>query len=161
MKKLAAVFLAVAAFLHSAETPAKPAWGKAADNKIFAQQLVSRLVAQEPKLLTAGMHCVAPDGTAMTIIASTLDVIGKPSDPNDVDVGERGFTLISPNPPKAKIGVMMPLHDHSGKLIGALALAFKYRDGDDQAKYFAEAIVIRDRVAQEIPDLAALFAKTP
>ena len=136
-------------------------YGLAADNRIVAQQLVNRLVAQEPSLLTAGMHCVAPGGTVQTIVASTLNVIGKPSDPNDVDVGQHGCTLVSPNPAKAKIGVMLPLHDRSGQLIGALALAFNYRDGDDEVKSFVEARAIRDRVAQDIAGLAALFAKTP
>ncbi len=152
-----AIGLGIGAAGHGAE----PKYGIAADNRIFAQELVRRLVTEEPTLLTAGMHCVAPGGAGMTIIASTLNVIGKPSDPNDVDVGERGYTLISPNPKVPKIGVMIPLHDRSGKLIGALALAFKYHDGDDQVKYFAEAGAIRDRLAHDIPDLAALFVKSP
>lgn len=138
-----------------------PKYGLAADNRIFAQELVNRLTVQNPKLITAGMHCLAPGGSVQTIVASTLNVIGKASDPNDVDVGQQGFTLISPNPKKSKIGVMMPLHDRSGKLVGALALAFKYRDGDDEVKFLADAVAIRDRVAQDIADLPALFVAVP
>jgi hypothetical protein len=136
-------------------------FGLAADNKIFAQKLVNQIMIANPTLLTAGMHCVPPGGDRQTIIASTLDVIGKPSDPEDVDVGAKGFTQINPNLKIPKLGIMLPLHDRSGKLIGALALAFKYREGEDQVKYFAEATAIRDRVAKDIPSLADLFATTP
>jgi hypothetical protein len=138
-----------------------PKFGLAADNKIFAQKLVNQIMAANPTLLTVGMHCVPPGGDVQKIIASTLNVIGKPSDPPDVEVGTLGFTQINPNLKVPKLGVMLPLHDRSGKIIGALALAFKYREGEDQVKYFAEATAIRDRVAKDIPSLADLFAPTP
>ena len=138
-----------------------PKYGLAADNKIFAQALVTKIMAANPTLLTAGMHCTAPDGEAQKIIASTLNVIGKPSDPEDVQVGREGVTHVFPNLKVPKLGIMLPLHDRAGKMIGALALAFKYREGEDQVKYFAEATAIRERIAQDIPSLADLFAKAP
>ncbi len=138
-----------------------PKYGLAADNRTFAQGLVTKIMAANPMLVTAGMHCVPPGGDRSRIIASTLNVIGKPSDPEDLDVGAKGFTTISPNLKVPKLGIMLPLHDRAGKIIGALALAFNYRAGEDQVKYFAEATAIRDRVAQEISDLAALFVVTP
>ena len=49
----------------------------------------------------------------------------------------------------------------AGKGIGALALAFKYRDGDDQVRLFAQATEIRDRVAQKIPGRLDLFKPAP
>lgn len=156
------VFSLVAVGLNSAGHGAEASkFGLAADNKIFAQTLVNRIMAANPTLLTAGMHCVAPGGDVQTIIASTLNVIGKPSDPPDVEVGVQGFTHLNPNLKVPKLGVMLPLHDRAGRRIGALALAFKYREGEDQVKYFAEATAIRDRVAQEIPSLADLFVATP
>ncbi|MBS0662739.1 MAG: hypothetical protein JSR48_05705 [Verrucomicrobia bacterium] len=138
---------------HGAESR----YGLAADNHILAQKIVNGLVATHPELLTAGMHCVPPDGAAQTIIASTLNVIGKRSDPPDVEVGARGETIISPNLKIPKLGIMLPLRDQRGREIGALALAFKYRAGEDQVKYLAEATAIRDQVARQIPALAALF----
>jgi hypothetical protein len=140
---------------------AKPKFGQAAANKISAQILVNDLMAQHPDLVTAGIHAIAPGGEAPAIIASTLNVIGKKSDPEDVDVGARGFTQIVPNAKLGKIGVMLPLHDREGRRIGALALAFKYRDGDDQVAAFAEATAIRNQVAQRIARLADLFAPIP
>jgi hypothetical protein len=145
----------------TASAAAPGAYGSAADNKILAQALVRQIMAANPNLLTAGMHAVPPGGTVQKIIASTLNVIGKPSDPEDVEVGAQGFTHLNPNLKVPKLGVMLPLHDRSGKIIGALALAFKYRGGEDQVQYLAAATSIRDRVAQAIPSLADLFAPAP
>lgn len=133
-------------------------FGLAADNRIRAQQLVRDIMAANPGLLTAGMHCVPPGGEKQTIIASTLNVIGKPSDPEDI---LRGSTTIAPNLKVPKLGIMLPLRDRTGNDIGSLGLAFKYQPVEDQVKYFAAATAIRDRVAQQIPALASLFDPAP
>lgn len=140
---------------------AKSKYGLAADNKISAQALVNELMAQHPDLVTAGIHAVSPGSETQTIIASTLNVIGKQSDPEDVDVGARGCTQLVPNVKLGKFGVMLPLLDREGREIGALALAFKYHDGDDQVRLFAEATAIRNQVARRISALADLFAPLP
>ncbi|MFI5336166.1 MAG: hypothetical protein ACHQ5A_05260 [Opitutales bacterium] len=150
--------LAAGTLLPAAEAPK---YKLAADNRIYAQQLVREMMAAHPELLTAGMHCVPPGGGVQTIIASTLNVIGKPSDPPDIGVGALGETIISPNLKVPKLGVMLPLHDRTGREIGALALAFKYRAGEDQVKYLALASAIREEVAARIPGLADLFAPLP
>ena len=137
---------------------AKPKFGLAADNKIFAQTLVNDLMARYPHLVTAGIHAVPPGNEAQTIIASTLNVIGKKSDPEDVDVGAHGCTQLVPNVKLGKFGVMLPLRDQAGRDVGALALAFKYRDGDDQVQLLAEATAIRNEVAPRIRALVDLFA---
>ena len=62
-----------------------------------------------------------------------------------------------PNVKLGKFGVMLPLHDRAGHDIGALALAFQYRDGDDQVKLFAEATAIRNALAPRLATLAELF----
>ena len=60
--------LAIPAF--AADTP--PAWGKAADNKIYAQQLVNELMAKYPELVVVGLHLTAPGAKAETMIANLL-----------------------------------------------------------------------------------------
>ncbi|MFI5336224.1 MAG: hypothetical protein ACHQ5A_05550 [Opitutales bacterium] len=151
---LFSIFFLVALTLRAAD----PHYGLAADNHIYAQKLVRELMAANPHLVAAGLHCVPPGGDRQVIIASTLNVIGKPSDPEDV---LHGTTTIAPSAKAPKLGIMLPLHDRAGKELGSLALQFKYRAGEDQVKYFAEATAIRDQVAQKIPNLAALFALVP
>ena len=97
-------------------------------------------------------------GDRQVIIASTLDVIGKPSDPEDV---LHGATTIAPSTKAPKLGIMLPLHDKAGEEIGSLALQFRYHTGEDQVKYFAEATAIRDHVARQIPALTDLFLPAP
>ena len=133
-------------------------YGSAAANKRYAQVLVTQMLAANPDLLTVGFHCVPPGSQTQTIVASTLNVIGKPSDPPDVGVGAHGETIISPNLKVPKLGIMLPLHDRTGKRIGALALAFKFRAGDDQVAVLARATALRDALAQKIPGLDELFA---
>ena len=158
--KLTTILLWICASTISAAglAAANSQFGQAADNKIQAQQLVREIMSANPGLLTAGMHCVPPGGEKQTIIASTLNVIGKPSDPEDI---LRGSTTISPNLKVPKLGIMLPLHDRAGMEIGSLGLAFKYQAGEDQVKYLAQATAIRDQVARDIPTLASLFDSTP
>lgn len=135
-----------------------PKYTLAADNKIQAQQLVNQIMNNNPALVAVGMHCVAPGTHQQAIIASTLNVIGKPSDPEDI---LHGNTTIEPSKKAPKLGIMLPLRDRSGKDIGSLALQFKYQPGDDQVKCFAAATAIRDGVARQIPSLNSLFEPIP
>ncbi|SDR89853.1 hypothetical protein [Opitutus sp. GAS368] len=135
-----------------------PKYTLATDNHIYAQQLVTEIMVANPGLVAAGLHCVPRGGDRQAIIASTLDVIGKPSDPEDI---LHGATTIVPSTKAPKLGVMLPLLDRTGKEIGSLALQFKFQAGEDQVKYLAEATAIRDHVARQIPALAELFKPTP
>lgn len=135
-----------------------PKYGLAADNHIYAQKLVTEIMAAHSDLVAAGLHCVPVGTDRQAIIASTLDVIGKPSDPEDI---LHGATTIAPSHKAPKLGIMLPLLDRSGHEIGSLALQFKYQSGADQVKYLAEATAIRDDVARQIPALGDLFNPAP
>ena len=153
MKNIKTLLLVVLGCLGTAVAADK--YGLAADNKIYAQTLVNQIMAENPNLVSAGIHCVPPGGDAQSIVASTLNVIGKKSDPEDI---LHGSTVISPHPRLPKLGIMLPLHDRDGHDLGSLALSFKYQSGEDQVKFFAQATAIRDRIAPQIASLAALWA---
>ena len=154
------IALLVSLLLPASLRAASP-YGLAADNKIRAQSIVNSLMAEHPELVSAGMHCVRPGEASQSIVASTLNVIGKPSDPPDIDVGQHGETIISPSSKAPKLGVMLPLKDAQGHLIGALALAFQYTAGEDQTRAFLMATSIRDSLQRTIPSLESLFEPTP
>lgn len=154
---VSSLWLAMALVLAPSPLRAAGPYGLAADNKISAQGIVNALMREHPELVSAGIHCVRPGSPGQTIVASTLNVIGKPSDPPDIDVGQHGETIISPSSKAPKLGVMLPLKDSRGREIGALALAFHYRAGDDQTKAFLLATSIRDALAPSIPSLESLF----
>ena len=158
---LASLFLSLGVVASAARADEKPVYRTGAENHIVAQTIVDSLLHAYPDLVTAGIHAVPPNGDHSMIIASTLSVIGKTSDPEDVDVAVRGFTQLVPNTKLGKFGVMLPLLDREGHRIGALGLALKYHDGDDQVHLFARATEIRNALAPRIATLAALFESTP
>ncbi len=138
----------------------EPVWGKAAENKIYAQQLIDRLMIDHPELVMAGIHATAPGSRGPGIVASTLDRIGAPDDEGDISVGVGGRTILTPhlaNP--ARCGLLLPLKDAAGNRIGALALAFKYPAAEDEAKTYLAGVAIRDALARLIPNLPALFVR--
>ena len=132
-------------------------YGKADDNGIYAEKVVKEAKFGNPDLIWVGIHAAAPGTSDYRIAASTLDLIGKKSDDNDIDVITDGKTHLTPNARLGKLGVMLPLHDAAGGIIGALGMAFKYHAGDDEAELFSRATAIRNQLAARIPDQAALF----
>lgn len=155
------VILLLGLFVAASRAIAAGPYGLAAENRIYAQVLVNQLKSKNPDLISVGMHCTPPGSRIQTIIASTLNVIGKPSDSPDIGVGLRGETIISPNLKIPKLGIMMPLRDSSGREIGALALAFKFQARGDQVALLGKATAIRDQVATQIASLADLIAVPP
>ncbi|MDB6170676.1 MAG: hypothetical protein JWM88_3540 [Verrucomicrobia bacterium] len=134
--------------------------GRSADNKIYAQALVDAIKAAHPTMTWVGIHAKAPRDDRYSIIAHTRNLIGKPSDPNDVQLITDGRTAIVPNSALSKIAVMTPLRDSSGTIVGLLALAFDYHAGDDESQAFSKAVEIRAQVAAQIPEASALFRKS-
>lgn len=136
-------------------------WGKAADNHIYAQQLVNELMATHPELVVVGLHAVPPGSKEEVMFATNLNRIGKQDDSDDIAVATEHKIVMAPNQTDPhKFEVQVPLLDASGHYIGATGLVFKYRAGDDLVELLARALAIRDTLAQKIPNLAALFAPT-
>lgn len=134
-------------------------WGKAADNKIYAQKLVNELMAKNPDLLVVGVHATAPGAKDQKMIASNLDRIGKDDDDDDKAVVNEKKTICCPNAKEPnKFEVQVPMKDASGAIIGAYGFVFQYQAGDDEVELHRKAVVLRDTLAKKIPNLAALFA---
>ena len=146
----------------AADSAANPAWGKAADNKIYAQQLVNELMAQYPELVVVGLHLTVPGAKMETMIATNLDRVGKQDDDDDIAVAQEHKTVLAPNQKDPhKFEVQVPLKDTAGNFIGGAAgLVFKYQTGDDEVQLHIKALVIRDALAQKTPTAAALLAPT-
>lgn len=138
---------------------ADPALGKAADNHILAQTVVNSVMARHPELVVVGLHATAPGAAHETMIASNLDRIGKLDDDDDIAVATEHKTILAPNVKEPnKFEVQVPLLDAAGRFIGAAGLVFRYQAGDDQLVLHREALAIRDEMAAQFRDAAALFA---
>ena len=135
--------------------------GKAADNAIYAQQLVNEQMAKHPELVVIGLHAAKPGAKSSTMIASNLDRIGKADDEDDLAVAHERKTILAPNlKDSSKFEVAVPLKDAAGQVIGSLSAVFKYAAGDDEVKMHVTALAIRDEVAKKTPNVAALFKAT-
>jgi iron complex outermembrane receptor protein len=145
-----------------AETTPEPTWGKAADNKIYAQQLVNELMAKYPELVVVGLHATAPGAKTETMIATNLDRVGKQDDDDDIAVAQEHKTVLAPNAKDPhKFEVQVPLKDAAGNYLGGAAgFVFKYNPGDNEVQLHIKALAIRDELARKTPDLAALLKPT-
>jgi hypothetical protein len=151
MMRIALVLLAIAVAcpLHAGETTAP--------EKIYAQDLVNRIVEKYPDLLVVAMHVTPPNESENVIIASNIGRIGKRADKEDLRVIGTGETIAKVNRRGDRFEVELVLLDASKKPIGALAIVFPYKDGDDASKLIARAKTIRDELAGQIPNLAKLM----
>lgn len=155
MVRIASLFItaAIALPLHAGSTLA-PA-------KIYAQELVNQTVAKYPDLLVVAMHVTPPKGTQNVIIASNIGRIGKKADAEDLRVVKTGETLAKVNKNGDRFEVELVLHDASKKPIGALAIVFPYKAGDEKSEFENRAERIRDELGGQISDVAKLMEPSP
>ena len=154
MMRIAFLFFATAiAWPLQAET-----W---APENIYAQALVNRMAEKYPDLLVIAMHVTPPNDTENVIIASNIGRIGKMADGEDLHVIRTGETLARVNKNGDRFEVELLLLDASRKPIGALALVFPYKAGDDQSQFKTRAERIRDELAAQIPQAAKLMEPLP
>jgi hypothetical protein len=160
---LSALVLVLGQPVLKAATAPDPSWRKAADNHIFAQQLVNELMAKYPELVVVGLHLTVPGAKTETMIATNLDRVGKQDDDDDIAVAQEHKTVLAPNMTDPhKFEVQVPLKDSANNFIGGAAgFVFKYNAGDDELKLYAKALAIRDELAARTPDAAALLQPTP
>jgi len=151
MMRIATLFFsaAIAVPLHAGSTGA-PA-------KIYAQALVNQTVTKYPDLLVVAMHVTPPKASENVIIASNIGRIGKKADAEDLKVIRTGETLAKVNKNGDRFEVELVLHDASRNPIGALAIVFPYKMGDDKSQFEKRAEMIRDELGRQIPQAAKLM----
>jgi hypothetical protein len=135
--------------LHAGETTAP--------ENIYAQALVNQLVQKYPDLLVVALHVTPPNESENVIIASNIGRIGKRADAEDLQVISTGQMLAKVNKYGDRFEVELELHDAAKKPIGALAMVFPYRPGDDVSQLKTRGRMIRDELAAMIPGLAKLM----
>ncbi len=165
---LALSLLGFAASYLAAQSPAPapapaPKYGKAADNKIYAQQVVRELMAENPDLGGAGLHCIPPGKTEYEIVAQTRDLIGKKSSEDDTEVINRDAVKVYPFVVlgEPRFSALAALRDTNGKIIGMAALSFKRVPGVETLTVHARVKTIMIQLAAKIPSHDALFQPIP
>ncbi len=126
----------------------------------YAQQITERTVAKHPDLLVMMIHATPPGGGKNVIIGSNIGRFGKLADEDDGRVINAGSTNLEIGGDNDRFETELPLNDAHGKRIGALGLVFSYHDGADKDAIHAHGRAIRDEIARQIPNSAALFRRT-
>lgn len=122
----------------------------------YAQALVDRTVARHPEIIILAIHSTPPGSPVNVITGSTIGRIGKKADEDDLRVIEKGATNLEVAENGKRFEVEAPLNDARGHRIGALGVVFRYRAGDDKEALRRRGLAIRDEMARQIPDAAAL-----
>lgn len=160
---VAASFVAICTtYADAARYQAETKYGRAADNKIFAQILVSNMKANNPELLAMGLHAVVPGTKEQKIIACTDDSIGKPDSSGDIEVTTLGKTVIISNTlgEAKRYKILTPLKDVHGATIGMAVFSFKRDENIDMVKALAIGLAFVDQLAARIQSLPDLFQST-
>jgi len=129
--------------------------------KIYAQELVDRVVAQNPDLRAVMMHVTPPKAGANVVIASSIGRIGKAADPSDLDVIATGKTRVAMDQGNKRIEVDLALRDVGGDTIGSLGLVWRYPVGGNHQEFERTANQIRDALSKRILNTANLMDPYP
>ena len=133
-----------------AMTPAQTATHQ---TKTMAQKLVDNTHAQHPEATEIGIVTVSARG-CRTIASTDSKDIGEKCEAEDSAPMKTGKPYVE----KEKDGydISLPLHDASGKVIGAVGMEFKLEAGQTAANMTEKAKQIAGEMEKQIPSKAAL-----
>ena len=148
-------------FLGSAVLACAAQNGPNAKPNNFAQQLIDEASAKHPDVVIMAIHAKSPADPAYPIIAWFGPTggkvrIGKKADDDDMRVVNKGTENLEVNATGDRFEVEMPLKDVNGKTVGALAVVYPYKNGDDKKEMQRKAEQIRDEMQPKISSAAKL-----
>ena len=123
----------------------------------YAQKLIDQGLAKHPEIVIFVFHVKNADGSDYPIVASNIGRYGKKADEDDMRVIHTGKPNLEVNATGNHFEVEMALHDRSKNVLGAIAVVFNYKKGDDQEALHKKAEMIREEVEKRIPSLAKLL----
>jgi len=143
---IAAFGVCLASAMTMAQTARHPA-------KSMAQKLVEDTHAQHPEATEIGIVTVSAKG-CRTIASTDKGDIGEKCESDDSAPMKTG----KPYAEKEKDGydISLPLHDATGKAIGAVGIEFKLQTGQTAANMTEKAKQIAGEMEKQIPSKAAL-----
>jgi hypothetical protein len=170
-RSVAVAFLGISAALAASSgvcaAPEHPKNWSVPAARIYAQKLSDEIMAAHPELISVTFHGVPPGRTdTYTMFAGSYpDRIGNADDPDDIDIGKKGITILDPrwrrtNDTVKKFVMMLPLRDVTGENVGEIVLAYKNPPGSGKTEkdFFLASTRLRDSLMKKISSYAALFA---
>src|SRR5260370_34512785 len=121
------LYLATFAILFASAQFALAQEGK----RIYAQKLLDETLSKHKDVVIMAMHVTPPGKTENVIIASNIGRIGKKADEDDMRVIETGKPNLEVNKKGDHLEVELVIQDQPGKTIGALSIAFDYKNAKE------------------------------
>ena len=143
----AAIALPLAAQMNSVPKP-----------DTYAQKLVDRELARHSDIAILVFHIANPDRSDYPIVASNIGRYGKKADEDDLRVIHTGKPNLEVNATGNHFEIEMALHDASRNLLGAIAVVYNYKAGEDKEALHRKAELVRAEVEKQIPSLHQLLA---
>jgi len=121
----------------------------------YAQKLVDEEVAKHSDVIIMAIHAKSATDAQYPIIAWYGPTggkvrIGKKADDDDMRVVNKGTENLEVNATGDRFEVEMPLQDTNSKTIGALAVVYPYKKGDNKTALKKKAEEIRDDMRSKI-----------
>lgn len=150
MTRFSLVSIAIAAAL--------PLMAQTSDQKpnTLGQHIVDQEIAKHPEIVVLVFHTVNKDKSDYPITASNIGRYGKKADEDDLRCIKTGKANLEVNKTKPQFEVEMRLHDRAKHTIGAIAVVYPYKAGDDQETLRKKAEAVRAEVEQQIPSVEKL-----
>ena len=123
----------------------------------YAQKLIDDGLKKHPDIVIFVFHVKNADGSDYPIVASNIGRYGKKADEDDLRVIHTGKANLEVNATGNHFEVEMALHDSAKNVLGAIAVVFNYKNGDDKEALHKKAEKIREEVEKQIPSLAKLL----
>jgi hypothetical protein len=130
---------------------------KTQTGKTFAQKLVETTQAKHPESDEIGISAVTSRG-CVGIASTDKSDIGEKCEKEDSGVMRSGKPVVEKE--KDGFDVTLPLHDSTGKMIGALGIGFKRAPGQTEASVTEQARKIASEIEPQIPSKAKLFERS-
>ena len=121
----------------------------------YAQKLVDEEVAKHPEVVIMAVHAKSAADPDYPIIAWYGPTggkvrVGKKADDDDMRVVNKGDVNLEVNATGDRFEVELPLQDVNNKTIGALAVVYPYKKGDNKAEFRKKAEQVRDDMRPRI-----------
>lgn len=135
-----------------ASAQAKPHAGKS-----FAQKLVEATQDKHPEVDEVGISTLTRLG-CYGIASTDKSDIGEKCEKDDSQPMRTGKPFVEKE--KDGFDVSLPLHDSTGKIIGAVGIGFKVAPGQTEASVTEQAQKIAAEMEAQIPSKAKLFERS-
>ena len=123
----------------------------------YAQRLVDQELAKHSDIVILVFHVISKDASDYPIIASNIGRYGKKADEDDLRVIHTAKPNLEVNATGNHFEVEMQLHDKAKKTLGAIAVVYNYKNGDDKEALHKNAEMVRAEVEKQIPSLDKLL----